>query len=157
VVEAAQPIVHKVVTVANNVFVSYRKLSYPIYATSLSGRSRGEPSHILILMHIDFAIPQARSAHAHACSPLSLRERQCLSLIAAGFGAKQMVKEIGISEKTIELHLSRARQKLGARTTAQAVAINLAMAIVNGSDETLRAIPQPPMEPFLAAPLGRLR
>lgn len=150
VVEAAQPVVHKVVTVANKVFVSYRKLGYPIYAAPQTGHSRGEPSHIVMLMHVDFAIPQMHSGNG--LSPLSLRERQCLSLTAAGFGAKQMVKEIGISEKTIELHLSRARQKLGARTTAQAVAINLAMAIANGSDETLRAIPQPRMEPFLSMP-----
>jgi DNA-binding CsgD family transcriptional regulator len=129
VIEAAQPVMHKIVTIANDVFVSYRKLSCPIYAASQTGRSVGSPSHILMLMYVDFAIPQIRSGQAR--SLLSLRERQCLSLTAAGLGAKQMANEIGISEKTIELHLSRARQKLGARTTAQAVAINLAMAMVS--------------------------
>jgi hypothetical protein len=40
VIQAAQPVVHKVVTIANNVFISYRKLSYPVYAASQQGRSR---------------------------------------------------------------------------------------------------------------------
>jgi DNA-binding CsgD family transcriptional regulator len=125
VISAAQPVVHKVITVANNVLLSYRKLTYPIY----SSRCMGSPSHILMLVHVDFAIPGI--GYERGPSPLSVRERQCLSLTAAGLGAKQMASEIGISEKTVELHLSRARQKLGARTTAQAVAINLALAIVD--------------------------
>ena len=125
VINAAQPVVHKVTTVASNVFLSYRKLTYPIY----SDRRSGDPSHILMLLHVDFAIPCITSERG--TSPLSVRERQCLSLTAAGLGAKEMASEIGISEKTIELHLSRARQKLGARTKPQAVAINLAMAMVS--------------------------
>jgi DNA-binding CsgD family transcriptional regulator len=125
VINAAQPVVHKVTTVANNVLLSYRKLTYPIY----SGRRMGDPSHILMLVHVDFAIPGITCERGS--SPLSLRERECLSLTAAGLGAKQMASEIGISEKTVELHLCHARQKLGARTTAQAVAVNLALAMVD--------------------------
>jgi DNA-binding CsgD family transcriptional regulator len=46
---------------------------------------------------------------------------------------KQIAAELGVSEKTIEMHLARARHKLGARTTTQAVAISLAAAVANAA------------------------
>jgi DNA-binding CsgD family transcriptional regulator len=119
-IAAGQPVVHKVVGVANNVLLSYSKLTVPLCASPRSAQI----SHLLIVSHIDIAIPlvggEVRS--------LTLRERQCLALAASGLVTKQMAAEIGISEKTVELHLARARHKLGAHTTAQAVAIDFAMA-----------------------------
>jgi DNA-binding CsgD family transcriptional regulator len=80
---------------------------------------------------LDFAIPQIHSREEEG-SPLTFRERQCLSLAADGLSAKRMAVALGVSEKTVELHLARARHKLGARTTTQAVAASLAMAL-NGA------------------------
>ena len=61
---------------------------------------------------------------------LTSRERHCLTLAASGLSAKQMAKEMGISEKTVELHLSRVRKKYGARTTAQAIATSMVLTII---------------------------
>jgi DNA-binding CsgD family transcriptional regulator len=119
-IAAGQPVVHRVVGVANNVLLSYSKLTVPHRASLRSS----QVSHLLIISHIDIAIPLARSE----TRPLTFRERQCLALAASGLVTKQIAAEIGISEKTVELHLARARHKLGAHTTAQAVAIDFAMA-----------------------------
>jgi FixJ family two-component response regulator len=40
--------------------------------------------------------------------------------------------QIGVSEKTVELHLARARHKRGAQTTTQAVAAALVIALTRG-------------------------
>ena len=119
------PVVHRIAAAANNVLLSYRKMTVPLYEAT----SAGHPSHLLIISHVDIVIPQIRSSAA-AQPPLTPRERQCLSMAASGLVAKQMAGEIGISEKTIELHLAGARHKLGARTTAQAIAINLVMTMI---------------------------
>lgn len=122
-ISAGQPVVHRVAAVANNVLLSYSKLTVPLCASLRAGQA----SHLLIFSYIDVAIPLV-----HACSEnplLTVRERQCLSFAANGLVTKQMAAEIGISEKTVELHLAHARRKLGARTTAQAIAITLAMTI----------------------------
>lgn len=119
------PVVHRIARTANSLLLSYRKMTVPLYVTP----GAGQPSHLLIISHVDVAIPPIRS-HGDVGFPLTVRERQCLSLAASGLVAKQMAAEIGISEKTVEMHLACARHKLGARTTAQAVAINLAMAVM---------------------------
>jgi|RhiMethySRZTD1v2_1073278.scaffolds.fasta_scaffold03869_10 DNA-binding CsgD family transcriptional regulator len=119
------PVVHQIARTTDSLLLSYRKMTVPLSITPGARR----PSHLLIISVVDVAIPQIRS-HKDAAFPLTFRERQCLSLAASGLAAKQMAAEIGVSEKTIELHLACARHKLGARTTAQAVAINLAMAMM---------------------------
>jgi DNA-binding CsgD family transcriptional regulator len=125
-IAADQPVVHRIAAVANDVLLSYRRLTVPLHATS---RAAG-PSHFLTFNHIDFAIPQIRSRGG--CGRLTFREQQCLSLAMNGLGAKQMAVELGVSEKTIELHLACARHKLGARTTTQAVAAALGLALIEG-------------------------
>jgi DNA-binding CsgD family transcriptional regulator len=126
-IAADQPVVHRVAAVNNSVFLSYRRLTVPLYAAPRAGQA----SHFLTLTQIDLALPQIRS-RGEVGSALTFRERQCLSLAASGRGAKQTAAELGVSEKTVELHLARARHKLGAQTTTQAVAIALVMAL-NGS------------------------
>lgn len=127
VIVADQPLVHRIAAVANNVFLSYRRLTVPIHAAP----GKGRPSHILGLTQLEFAIPQIRSSTK--TPSLSARERQCLSMAAGGLVTKQIAAELGVSEKTIEMHLARARHKLGARTTTQAVAISLAAAVANAA------------------------
>jgi DNA-binding CsgD family transcriptional regulator len=124
-VEAAavdQPVVHRIAAVANNVFLSYRRLTVPLRAAPRAGRR----SHLLMLTQLDCALPLT---HARAGRPLTVRERQCLSLVASGLSGKQISAALGVSEKTVELHLARTRRKLGARTTAQAVALALVTAL----------------------------
>jgi DNA-binding CsgD family transcriptional regulator len=124
VIEAGGPLVHEVAAVANRTFVSYRRLTIPVGGHARSGRQ----SRILALTEVGFAIPLAGPTEDIA---LTCRERECLSLAASGLPAKQIAAEIGTSEKTVELHLSQARRKLGARSTAHAVAMSMALAMIN--------------------------
>jgi len=124
-ISADQPVVHRIAAVANNVLLSYRRLTVPLRAASRAG----EVSHFLTLTQLDCAIPQI-DLRAEAWCALTFRERQCLALAASGLSAKGMSFALGISEKTIELHLARARHKLGARTTTQAVATALTIALI---------------------------
>ena len=56
-------------------------------------------------------------------SPLTLRERECTSLLVQGFTDAQMATALGISTDTVRFHLDNARRKLGARTRAQLAVI----------------------------------
>ena len=54
---------------------------------------------------------------------LTPREREVMDLIVEGLANKQMAVRLGISEKTVEVHRSRARSKLGADSVADLVKI----------------------------------
>jgi DNA-binding NarL/FixJ family response regulator len=56
---------------------------------------------------------------------LSPKQLTALRLLAQGLERKQIADEMGIGEETVKTHLSEVRRKLGARTSAQAVAIGL--------------------------------
>ncbi len=56
---------------------------------------------------------------------LSAREHDCLAYLAAGMKCQQIADALGIKPVTVELHLRRARERLGARTREQALAIAL--------------------------------
>lgn len=52
---------------------------------------------------------------------LSTREREVLGWVAAGRKHSQIAATLGISERTVENHLRNIRQRLGVKTTSQAV------------------------------------
>lgn len=56
-------------------------------------------------------------------SPLSLRERQILSLIASGYINKQIANEFGISEHTIKNHMTHILEKLDVCDRTHAVVL----------------------------------
>ena len=56
---------------------------------------------------------------------LSPKQLAALRLLAQGLERKQIAEAMGIGEETVKSHLSEVRRKLGARTSAQAVAIGL--------------------------------
>jgi DNA-binding NarL/FixJ family response regulator len=58
---------------------------------------------------------------AKAASSLSRRERQVLGLIGEGFTTRQMARRLGVSERTIESHISTLYHKLNVRTRVQAL------------------------------------
>lgn len=124
-IDADQPMVHRIAAVSNDTLLSYHRISIPLRAAPRRGRT----SDLLMLTRLDLAIPQIHSRR-EGSRRLTFRERQCLALAASGLVGKQMAAEIGVSEKMIELHLARARNKLGARTTTQAVAVSVALAMV---------------------------
>lgn len=54
-------------------------------------------------------------------SALSAREREVLAWTAAGRRQAEIAATLRLSERTVENHLRRARRRLGASTTAQAI------------------------------------
>lgn len=54
---------------------------------------------------------------------LSPREYDCLAYLAAGMKTQQIADQLGIKPVTVELHLRRARVRLGAKTREEALAI----------------------------------
>ncbi len=58
-------------------------------------------------------------------TPLTERERECLSWAAHGFTAQEIAKQIGLSPSGVNFHFAKATRKLGARNRTHAVAIML--------------------------------
>ena len=56
---------------------------------------------------------------------LTEREREVLSLVAAGLQGGAIAQRLYVSPETVKSHVQNAMTKLGARTRAQAVAIAL--------------------------------
>lgn len=72
--------------------------------------------------------PRSRGA------PLSPQEKRCLSYSAHGYTSKQIAAKLGISERTVELHFSHARAKLGVANRQEAIAMAMAEGIVHRGD-----------------------
>ncbi len=63
----------------------------------------------------------ATSASAEACSEaLTARERAVLTLVAEGLTDREAAARLGIRPSTVRTHVEHARDKLGAKTRAQA-------------------------------------
>ena len=58
-------------------------------------------------------------------SLLTDREQEVFQLVAAGIANKAIASDLGISERTVEVHRSQVMKKLGAKTLAQLVRIHL--------------------------------
>ena len=56
---------------------------------------------------------------------LTEREREVFDLVAEGLANKAIAGDLGISERTVEVHRAQVMKKLGARTLAQLVRIHL--------------------------------
>ena len=62
---------------------------------------------------------------------LSDREREVLELVAQGKMNKVVASDLGISERTVEVHRSHMMQKLGVQTLAQLVRLKIEMEILS--------------------------
>lgn len=62
---------------------------------------------------------------------LSGRELECLSALAEGLDNKAIARKLSIAVPTVAMHLTNARQKLGAATREQAVAIAFRCGLLN--------------------------
>lgn len=88
----------------------------------------------------------AFAAHADQAtfSGLSPKQLAVLRLVAQGLERKQIAQRMGIGEETVKSHLAEVRRKLGAATSAQAVAIGLRNALFDHiEDEPQRNVPAP--------------
>ncbi len=61
---------------------------------------------------------------------LTPRELECLAGLARGLRQDAVADQLGISTATVELHGVNARRKLGALTTAHAVAIAVTRGLI---------------------------
>lgn len=61
---------------------------------------------------------------------LSPRERECLVWLCAGLRSDRIAERLGLSGATVDLHLARARRRLGAKTREQAVAKALMLGLL---------------------------
>ena len=69
------------------------------------------------------AILQRRQSSAQPREPLSPREKECLHWAADGKTEWETAGILGISSSTVTKHLQSAREKLGAATKANAIAV----------------------------------
>ena len=67
----------------------------------------------------------AARADSRDFDELSPKQLNVLRLLAQGLERKAIAERMGIGEETVKTHLAEVRRKLGARTSAQAVAIGL--------------------------------
>ena len=65
-----------------------------------------------------------------AFSPLTLRESEILRLAAAGKRDTEIAAELSIARSTVQTHIKKAMQKLGADTRTQAVATALRRSLI---------------------------
>ena len=59
------------------------------------------------------------------------REREVLQLVSSGKANKSMAAELGVSQRTIEVHRARVMEKMGASSVAQLV--RMVMDLENGA------------------------
>jgi DNA-binding NarL/FixJ family response regulator len=67
----------------------------------------------------------AARAERNDFDELSPKQLTALRLLAQGLERREIAAQMGIGEETVKTHLADVRRKLGARTSAQAVAIGL--------------------------------
>jgi DNA-binding NarL/FixJ family response regulator len=83
-------------------------------AVLLASRGRGYTSPVF-----------AAGADCRDFQDLSPKQLTVLRLLAQGLERKEIAEKMGIGEETVKSHTTEVRRKLGARTSAQAVAIGL--------------------------------
>lgn len=75
--------------------------------------------------------------------PLSPREREVLSLIAAGAGIEQIADELVISTATARTHTRNGLRKLGAHNRAHAIALALSEGMIDAPGSSLERTASP--------------
>src|SRR5215210_8066018 len=72
---------------------------------------------------LDRRDPGVARTEPHEPAPLTPREREVLTLLALGRTGPQIAEELTLSSETVRNYTRNARDKLGARTRAHAIAI----------------------------------
>ena len=96
-------------------------ISKPFDAEALAGRIREalRADAERRTARCELAAAQARAA------TLTPREREVLERVAAGQANKRVAIELGVSERTVEIHRSHLMQKMGVRHFAELVRLKL--------------------------------
>jgi PAS domain S-box-containing protein len=95
-----------------------------------SATANVEPGrHLSILVAVEAEDPSPEpQSESPTGATLTTREREIISLIAMGATGAEVASQLYISPDTVRNHVRSAREKLGAKTRAQAIAI----ALLNG-------------------------
>jgi DNA-binding CsgD family transcriptional regulator len=70
-----------------------------------------------------------------AVATLSSRERHCLKLLARGGSARQVARQMRISEPTVRFHIANLHRKLGVKRRSELISVAIARAIVRIGEE----------------------
>ncbi len=74
--------------------------------------------------------PPERGAYEPLVEPLTPREREVLSGVAAGLTNKQIAARLGISDRTVQFHLGNVLGKLGVASRTEAAVVALERGLV---------------------------
>lgn len=96
---------------------------------ALLRQSMGELQSAAVHLH-DAAMQSDGLASILRRPVLSTRETEILKWVAAGKSQQDVGDIMGISQRTVEVHLSSGRYKLGALNTSQAVARAVALGLI---------------------------
>ena len=64
----------------------------------------------------------------HRLESLTPRERQVMDMVVEGAANKVIAIDLGLSERTVEIHRAKVMEKMGARSVAHLVKLHLTMA-----------------------------
>ncbi|HEV7328889.1 MAG TPA: PA1136 family autoinducer-binding transcriptional regulator [Bosea sp. (in: a-proteobacteria)] len=107
-------------------------------AMSLGGEriDASPPARLAASIVADAAFAAARrlleAPASEIANTLSGREREVLAWTAAGRRQTEIAATLGLSERTVENHLRRARRRLGVATTAQAIRVAIRSGDIEG-------------------------
>ena len=68
-----------------------------------------------------------RAEVQHRVETLTPREKQVMDLVVEGQANKVMAIDLGLSERTVEIHRAKVMEKMGARSVAHLVKMNLTL------------------------------
>ncbi len=97
---------------------------------SLTRHAMGELQSVAVHLH-DAAMRSDALSRILRRPALSKRETEILQWVAAGKSQQDVADILGIAQRTVEVHLSSGRDKLGALNTPQAVARAVALGIIH--------------------------
>ncbi len=76
---------------------------------------------IMAAIYCFHGVLRAREQESARESTLTPRQEECLTWVAAGCSSKEIARRLGLSPKTVDLHIAAALDRLDARTRSEAV------------------------------------
>jgi DNA-binding NarL/FixJ family response regulator len=111
-----------------------RDLAQAIQTVAREGRLFPEGTGLRVLSHLGDLVRQARE-RSRVVGELSNRQIEVLRLLGGGLTTRQMASRLGISERTVEAHVSKLYGKLGVRTRVEAVGRGISLGLIDIGSE----------------------